>query len=73
LPGQTAPAMASRLATDVLPLRPSLVVLQTGSADAARSVPVRRPTCGRWPFGVRPFSVISLSLFRLTVSIEPSA
>jgi len=39
-PGQTAPAMASRLANEVLPLKPSLVVLQTGSADAARSVPV---------------------------------
>ena len=39
-PGQTAQAMAKRLTSDVLPLKPALVVLQTGSADAARSVPV---------------------------------
>lgn len=40
LPGQTAQAMSRRIPADVLPLKPSLVVLQTGSADAARSVPV---------------------------------
>jgi hypothetical protein len=38
--GQTAPAMYARLAKDVLPLRPALVVLQTGSADIARGIPV---------------------------------
>lgn len=39
-PGQTAQAMQARLAGDVLPLKPALVVLQTGSADAARTIPV---------------------------------
>jgi lysophospholipase L1-like esterase len=38
--GQTAPAMHARLPRDVIPLRPALVVWQTGSADAARGVPV---------------------------------
>ena len=38
--GQTAPSMNARIARDVLPLKPALVVWQTGSADAARGVPV---------------------------------
>jgi acyl-CoA thioesterase-1 len=38
--GQTAPVMYTRLAKDVIPLKPALVVWQTGSADAARGTPV---------------------------------
>jgi hypothetical protein len=38
--GQTAPSMYARLAQDVLPLKPALVVWQTGSADVARGIPV---------------------------------
>jgi hypothetical protein len=38
--GQTAPAMYARLAKDVVPLKPALVVWQTGSADGARGIPV---------------------------------
>jgi hypothetical protein len=38
--GQTAPAMYARLQKDVLPLKPALVIWQTGSADGARGIPV---------------------------------
>jgi hypothetical protein len=38
--GQTAPVMAARLPREVLPLRPALVIWQTGAADVARGVPV---------------------------------
>ena len=38
--GQTAPLSFSRIAKEVVPLRPALVIWQTGSADAARGVPV---------------------------------
>lgn len=38
--GQTAPAMYARIAKEVTPLKPALVIWQTGSADAARGVPV---------------------------------
>ncbi len=37
-PGQTASGMYERLGRDVLPLRPALVIWQTGSADATRGV-----------------------------------
>ncbi len=36
--GQTAPAMFDRIAREVVPLRPALVVWQTGSADAVRGI-----------------------------------
>lgn len=39
-PGQTAEAMLARLRDDVIAEKPALVILQTGSADAARGVPV---------------------------------
>ena len=39
-PGQTAAGMFERLTRDVLPLKPAIVVWQTGSADAARGIPV---------------------------------
>lgn len=38
--GQTAPSMSARIARDVVPLNPALVIWQTGSADAARGIPV---------------------------------
>ncbi len=38
--GQTAPSMYARIAKEILPLRPALVIWQTGSADAARGTPV---------------------------------
>ncbi|MEO8937197.1 MAG: SGNH/GDSL hydrolase family protein [Burkholderiaceae bacterium] len=38
--GQTAPSMYARIAKDIIPLKPALVVWQTGSADAARGTPV---------------------------------
>ena len=38
--GQTAPSMYARIAKEVLPLKPTLVIWQTGSADAARGTPV---------------------------------
>jgi hypothetical protein len=38
--GQTAPAMHARIAREVLPLKPALVIWQTGSADVANGVPV---------------------------------
>jgi hypothetical protein len=38
--GQTAPMMYARIAKEVLPLKPALVVWQTGSADAARGIPI---------------------------------
>jgi acyl-CoA thioesterase-1 len=38
--GQTAPAMHARFVREVLPLNPALVIWQTGSADAARGIPV---------------------------------
>ncbi len=38
--GQTAPTSYLRIAKEVLPLKPALVIWQTGSADAARGVPV---------------------------------
>ncbi len=36
--GQTAPMMFERIAREVVPLRPALVVWQTGSADAVRGI-----------------------------------
>jgi hypothetical protein len=38
--GQTAPLSYSRIAKEVVPLKPALVIWQTGSADAARGVPL---------------------------------
>ena len=38
--GQTAPLSFARIAKEVVPLKPALVIWQTGSADAARGVPV---------------------------------
>lgn len=38
--GQTASLSYARIAQEVLPLKPALVIWQTGSADAARGVPV---------------------------------
>lgn len=38
--GQTAPSMHARIPKDVAPLKPALVIWQTGSADAARGIPV---------------------------------
>ena len=38
--GQTAPAMRARFAREVIPLKPALVVWQTGSADVARGIPL---------------------------------
>ena len=38
--GQTAPASLARIAKEVVPLKPALVIWQTGSADAARGIPV---------------------------------
>ncbi len=38
--GQTAPAMEARIAREVVPLHPALVIWQTGSADVARGIPV---------------------------------
>jgi acyl-CoA thioesterase-1 len=38
--GQTALAMHGRFAREVIPLHPALVIWQTGSADAARGIPV---------------------------------
>lgn len=38
--GQTAPAMRARFTREVLPLKPALVIWQTGSADVANGVPV---------------------------------
>ena len=38
--GQTASLSYTRIAKEVLPLKPALVIWQTGSADAARGVPV---------------------------------
>ena len=38
--GQTAVLSYARIAKEVLPLKPALVIWQTGSADAARGVPV---------------------------------
>ncbi len=39
-PGQTAQAMLERLQDDVVSLHPALVILQTGSADAAGGIPL---------------------------------
>jgi lysophospholipase L1-like esterase len=41
-PGESAEAMVARFAKDVLPLKPSLVIWQTGTVDAARSLNVDR-------------------------------
>ena len=38
--GQTAALSHARIAKEVLPLKPALVIWQTGSADAARGIPV---------------------------------
>jgi acyl-CoA thioesterase I len=38
----TAEQMAKRLATDVLPLKPDLVVWETGTADAVRSIEIEQ-------------------------------
>ena len=38
--GQTAPAMQARFAREVFPLKPALVIWQTGVADANNGVPV---------------------------------
>ncbi len=38
--GQTAPMSYARIAKEVVPLKPALVIWQTGSADAARGIPV---------------------------------